>query len=275
MSIKTAMNAIGTATALYSLFGGNKPSTSGGKINDFMSEIRKVGVARTNLFEVVITPPRILVGSKTANVQKISLYAQGAALPGRSIETLQLRRFGYGPNEKVPYDIAFNDITFQFIGDGAGEIYRLFYNWMHGIVRGDKPIPSGLIDRQGKAPFEVNFKSDYATTIQIVQYNEKGDVVFIYRLLDAFPVQCPDVSLSWNDGSMMQFSVTFTFLQAILEGADDELIVTNNGPKELTPIQKLAKIGTAIQAISSLKAPQSVQDALSVATTVKTVFGQF
>lgn len=271
-ALNTAMNVIGTVATLKSLFG-STAGGPGGRMTSFMSEIGKAGVARTNLFDVTITAPQILVGNPTA--PKISLYAEGAAVPGRSITTQEVFRYGYGPSEKVPYSMQFNDVTLQFIGDGQGEIYKFFYNWMQGIVRGDYDVRGAKLDRNAKGAYEVEFKENYATNIAIVQYNEQGQIVLETTLFDAFPIQVPDVSLNWSDGSMMQFSVTFAYLQSRLETADKPVNVSPNGFGGLSTLQKLVKIGTAVQALSSLKRPSGVQDALSSLGTIKTVAGGF
>jgi hypothetical protein len=165
-----------------------------------------------------------------------------------------------------------NDISLSFIGDGKGDVYKFFYRWMQGIVRSDYNVSGVRNGYNGLAPYEVEFKRNYETTINIKTYNEQGDVVFDYKLLNAFPKSLPDISLSWDDGGMMKFSVTFCYLQAELANADQPLALTKNGLNQLTPFQKLVKIGTAVQTIASLKRPGSVQDALASATTIKNIF---
>ena len=146
-AINTAMNVIGTVASLKSLLGNDNNTAASGKINNFMSEIRQNSVARTNLFEVTLTAPRILTGSGA--VRKISLYAEGASLPGLSLGTGDVTRYGYGPHEKVPYTIQTNDTTISFIGDGKGEIYKFFYNWLQGIVRADYSVTSSQTSGNG------------------------------------------------------------------------------------------------------------------------------
>lgn len=270
MSLNTAMNAIGTVATLKSLFG-NSTGESGGKIGNFMAEVRKAGVARTNLFDVELTAPTILLGNETA--PKISLFAEGAALPGRTISTLDVTRYGYGPHEKVPYSMQFNDITLQMIGDGAGEVYKFFYNWMQGIVRGDTDMLLNMNgDAGGKLPYEVEFKENYASTMTVRQYNEQGDTIFSSRLTDVFPISVPDVNLSWSDSSLMQFSVTFAYLQNTLENAGIPLEPGKGGIEGLSTLQKLVKVGTAVQVLQGLKGTRGLQGTLVAGTAIKNLF---
>jgi hypothetical protein len=267
-ALDTAMNALGTGLALKSLFGGNGSGPANSKVSKFMTEIRSTGVARTNQFEIVITPPKCMTGS-SQTAQKLSLYAEGAVLPGRTIQTQEFSRFGYGPHEKFPYSMQYQDYTVQFIGDGRGEIYKFFYNWMQNIVRGDLPVSDA-----GTA-FEVDFRENYCVPMSVYMFNEQGDKVLASDMTNAFPIQVPDVSLNWSDSSMMQFSVTFAYTLAQLQDSDEILIGKNGGIQPLTTLQKLVKIGTAAQTIASIRRPSNVQDALSSVTNVKNVINGF
>lgn len=267
--LNTGMNALGTVAVLKSLTG--KSPAGSGKINNFISELKQNSVARTNLFDVTITPPKVLAG--TAAARKISLFAEGAQLPGINIQTdSSIKRFGYGPQDNMPHSSQTNDITLNFIGDGKGEVYKFFYRWMQGIVRSDYEVPSGKVGLGGLAPYEVAFREDYETTISIKTYDEQGETIIDYELLKAFPKNLPDVTLNWSDTGIMQFGVTFCFLQSRMVNVDDQVKTSKNGIQGLSTLQKLVKVGTAVQTIASLKRPRSVQDALATSTSIKNIF---
>ncbi|NBX50142.1 hypothetical protein EBT25_09415 [bacterium] len=275
MSLNTAMNAIGTVAGIASLLSGGGGG-SGGQLNKFMAEMRQNGVARTNLFDVRIGIPLSMKG-KDSVADKIELYAQSASLPGRSIETQELARATYGPREKFPYSMQYQDLNLTFIADGKGEIYKYFYNWMQSIVRGDQETwKVGFVDSNKKKPYQVNYKDQYAVPIEITTYDEQGEARLKYRLIDCWPNQMPDVSLSWAEqSSMMQFSVNFCYTLARLEGADEGVKVGLGGISGLSTLQKLVKIGTAVQTIASLKRPTSVQSAIVSATSIKNIASGF
>lgn len=259
--LNTGLNALGTYSALKSLFGGDSGGAQG-KLNNFISEMRNNSVARTNLFDVTMGIPTVMGGKMTT--QKLSLYAEGAQLPGMNIQTDSIKRYGVGPQESVPYSLQFNDININFIGDGKGEIYKFFYNWMHSIVKADSDMSSEKVSRTGLAPYEVEFKDRYQTTINITTYNEQGQPVLVYSLFGAFPKNVPDVSLSWNEGSQyMQFGVTFAYFQARLQTAEKDLALTKDGFGEMSLLQKGIKIGTALQTLAALKKPRNIQDAIA------------
>lgn len=274
--LNTGLNAIGTVAALKSLFG--KPKQPGlNKQTEFQSALRQRSVARTNLFDVVITLPPILNEPFFRPLgATLSLWAEGAQLPGYNIQTDSIKRFGIGPMESVPYSIQTNDLTLNFIGDGAGGIQKFFYNWLHGIVRGDEDVRNDTVSVSGLQPYEVEFKNRYATTITITQYDEQGTAIIIYELTDAFPKNIPDVAVSWTDNnSFMQFGVTFSYLQARMTNARQgrQATRTKNGFNGLNTLQKAIKVGTALQTIKTLRRPTSVQDAIASAATIKNVSG--
>jgi hypothetical protein len=172
----------------------------------------------------------------------------------------------------------FNDITLNFIGDGAGEIYKFFYGWMHGIVNGDGQINSSRqSSATGLAPYEVEFKENYKADIDITTYNEQNDKILEYRLYNAFPKIVPDVSLSWKDtDGYMQFGITFCFMHAELLNVKQPFQGSSNtNIGKLSTLQKLVKLTTAVQALRTIRKPRSIQDALASSTTLSNASGIF
>lgn len=275
--LNTGLNALGTFAAVKSLVGGSPNPDTNSRYSKFLAEMRQNSVARTNYFEVRITAPTVLLGPRGAAASKIELYAEGSPLPGVYLQTGEFKRYGVGPIEKYPYSLQTNSISINFIADGKGEIYKFFYNWIQNIVRGDFPVEQQTQGTQalsvsGLAPYEVEFKNNYAVPIDIFLYNEEHQTVLNYNLTQAFPVRIPDISLSWsNDSSFMQFAVDFEFLQSNLVNSEEKFEVSRNGPNELSTLQKLVKVGTAVQALSSLRKPQNLQDALLSAGSIKNV----
>lgn len=273
--LNTGLNALGTAAALKSIFGksrqGNDPKA---KMGSFIAEIRNKSVARTNFFDVTFTVPEVIAGSSMG--PKLSLWAEGAQLPGMNLQTDSLKPYGFGPQESIPYTLQTNDITVNFIGDGRGAIQRYFYEWMQRIVRGDEDSRSGRLSITGQSPYEVEFKNRYACTITITTYNDQGTPVAIYELYDAFPKTMPDVSLSWNDSSsFMQFGITFAYTRMKFVNSTEAVPTTQGGRRKLNVLDRAIKVATAVQALSTIRRPRNLQDALSSATTVKGITSSF
>ena len=274
--LNTGLNALGTYAVLKNLFG-RRPQPVQKGVQRFLTEIRQSGVGRTNYFDVTITPPPIFRGRQrqesSMDLSRLSLYADGVSLPGLNIQTDSIKRYGIGPVENVPYSSQYNDITINFIADGKGEIYKFFYNWMQGIIPTDQYIPGGTLSATGLAPYEVEFKDRYSTTITIQTWNEQDNAILTYELYDAFPKTMPDIQMSWKDSDgYMQFGITFSYFNAKLVNASEVFQGGKNSFGGLSALQKAVKLGTALQTLKSLKRPRSVQDALASSTTFNNVF---
>lgn len=271
-ALNTAMNVIGTLAAAKSLFS-EKPAAKNSKVKNFISEISNRSVSRTNLFEIVITPPPVL--QKEAFVSNLTLYAEGAQLPGLFIQTTDVKRYGVGHSEKVAFGSSVNDINMTFIGDGQGKVYQFFYKWLQSIVRSDYDIRSSVnVSEGGLNPFEVEFKDNYQATITVTTFNEQGTPVLSYKLTNAFPTNIADIALNWGDSAqLMSIPITFTFFQSQLDTG--EAATTPTMSNVLTPFQQIVKAGTAIQAIAAMRKPTSIGDILNATSNAKNVLSGY
>lgn len=226
------------------------------------------GIMRSNLFLVSIQFPQAFAQTQT-NLMKLTprtlmMFTEQASLPGMSIGSDdQIKRYGTGPAEKMPHSIFFADITFNFLADGNGEILKMFHNWMRYIVNFDsrKNGPTGLNNAD---PYEVGYKDDYAAQIEITVFSEAADKIITYTLNDVFPIFLGEIALSWADtDSIMRVPVTFSYR----DWQSDAMSVTALRPgvgNNLTLLQKILKVGTAVQAISAMRRPRSVADVVNV-----------
>lgn len=240
-------------------------------INGFRSTINSLGgLQRSNHFYVTIPNPRIL--SNDIGPILLPFLTDSANLPGVSFATSEIRRYGVGPIERKPYAPVFVDTQMSFYGDASGTAHKFFYKWMTGIVKFDNsPAPGGKAGFNGLRPFEVEYKRDYAVDISIVAIDEKERRAMEFKLYEAYPIALGDINMNWaeTDG-FIKIPVTFTFQRwkrtDISLDLDEEL-------RDLSPIQKILKIGTAIQTIASVRKPNNVADIISVVNNSKTVLG--
>ena len=108
-------------------------------LENFISEIRKTGVARPNKFSVQIqTPKCMLSGQKLTMDSKlpelINLYCQTASIPGQNIGVRDLRITGPTYKRPVNIDYGGEGITFTFLMDGKLNIKSFFDVWMQKII---------------------------------------------------------------------------------------------------------------------------------------------
>lgn len=303
-----ARDTLGTAEALRGIlpapiskalssifgFGGNPSAYTEKSINTFNSNLNKLrGVQRTSHYYVRIPVPNKL--DKTSNYnseteaitvvgsgvdRELGLLCESCVLPGISLNTTEIRRYGFGAQEKKPYAPTFVDQTFTFMGDNSGKVHRFFYQWMNSIVGFSQShtIPSKAF---GLEPYQVEYKKDssgfpnYTVDITITTVDEANRTINEVTLFDAYPIFLGDVQLSWAESdSYVRFPVTFTFTHWRLERVD---VTPPIGSKAYTPslFDKINKAATAIQVLAAIRRPQGIADIVNAAGNIKIVSGAF
>ena len=176
---------------------------------------KKGGLAKTNRFQVIFTPPsvsllnlnpEVLVGSlvsgsfKVKNLindpRDISLLCVSAQLPGRQITTADY----IAEKQAVPQvqSIIDEDVTLKFMLTNDYYMKIMFDNWVNSIVDLDK--------------YRVGYKKDFAVDVVIQQLNDKNIPVYGVRLENAFPTTVAAIELdNSSENSIQELSVTFSY----------------------------------------------------------------
>lgn len=257
--------------AIDSVLGGNiLPLGDRKGINRFRSTINaQGGFQRSNHFYVTISNPKILRGDIGPIL--LPFLTDSTNLPGVSFATSEVRRYGTGPIERKPYAPIFTDIQMSFYGDGSGTVHRFFYEWMNGIIKFDNGV-NGKAGGKGKLkPYEVEFKNDYAVDIIITTIDEKDRKLMEFKLYGAYPIALGDVAMSWGDtDGVIKIPVTFTFNRWKRTDVSIDIDEEFSG---LSSIQKILKVGSAIQTLASLKKPKNIADITNIVNNSKTAVG--
>jgi len=150
-------------------------------LNNFMTEIRRSSVSRSDRFEVQIVPPASLQGF-AKDSKLVSLYCDITNLPGMSVSTKGLKL--YGPAYQRPVSSEFNGeaINMTFYLDRDMNVKAFFDAWMFKTVNPNS--------------FNVSYAQDYISEIKISQLNENDDETYSIYLEDAFPRAMSLVDLS-------------------------------------------------------------------------------
>jgi len=155
-----------------------------GTISEFLHSF-KADVARPDKFDVFIP------SSPTLRYR-----CEISQLPGKHLETIEQKT--YGPYEKFPNHITFNDIDMTFLVDDAMTEKLFFDAWMEKI----NPTSS----------FDIAYKSDYVQDITINQYNVINELSYSVTLADAYPININQMDLDWaNVDSKHKINVTFAY----------------------------------------------------------------
>lgn len=196
-------------------------------ISNFRSEIESGSVLPSHSYLVTFSPFR--TGPETAVLnQMISAYrdpltlrCENVVLPTiQLIEEENLRRYGYGTVEKVPYGVQFGDLTLTWIIDRYSQLPDFFHQWMNSIVSYESKgglMREGVNTRPGlssRGAFEMGYKDDYACPVLTVNvYNQQLVAVADYIMYDVFPLNIQSINLSWTDENQYQkLTVTFAFI---------------------------------------------------------------
>ena len=190
---------------------------SGFNISTFKANLATNGVMRNNKFLVRIPYPIGMINkSELSNTSRyLELWCESTNIPGVSLSTNEIRRYGYGNIEKKPYVAINNDVNFSFISDGASAIWTFFQQWIRMIVNYDMRYGinaqknNGVL--AGQKPFELGYKYEYVSDIEIIVFNETGKEILNVILREAYPTFVGDVQLNWGDtNNIARIPVTMT-----------------------------------------------------------------
>lgn len=151
----------------------------------------------------------------------LTMRCDNVILP--SINLLQeqnIRRYGYGPVENVPYGVNVGDFTLQFIVDKGASVVDFFEAWLNRIVNRDSyggaDMNSGsdtYFAPYKVKPYEVAYKDTYACpSVNVFVYDRAQNTVMEYNIYDVFPTGIQSMNMSWSEeNSLMRLNVTFSF----------------------------------------------------------------
>lgn len=101
------------------------------KLNEFIAQVKDVGISRTNRYSVVMAPPQNNWMGEFSNLRDILLFCDQVQLPGVSFATIQNRSFG--EFREVPYEKLFNEISMSFYVDQNLYVKSFFDAWVNSI----------------------------------------------------------------------------------------------------------------------------------------------
>lgn len=203
-------------------------------LNEFRGEIRAHGTQPLNSFQLILNQPEGLQmpgnglrgifneGLELTRQRQISLRCVEATFPGMSLMTKDdVVRFGYGPVDKTVHGAVFSDITTGIILDSKGLVLEYFNKWHSMIINTDSSdgmddasgtAPAGGGKTEARMPYEINYKDNYATTLQVIQLDTKRKKVIQCTAHKAFPLTIGDISMRWDSNdSFAILPVTFSY----------------------------------------------------------------
>jgi hypothetical protein len=161
-------------------------------IKNFISEIKSQGLARTNRFAVLFTPP---TGVNPANLRKTLLFCDQAVLPGVNFSTIQNR--SYGEVREVPYEKLFDTAQLTFHVDKDMMVKSLFDSWIMSI--------------QNPVTRTFQYYNDYVSNMQIEVQDLTENTRYEMTLYECYPKTISAISLDNASKDTMKLTVTFQY----------------------------------------------------------------
>jgi hypothetical protein len=246
---------VAKATTSNQAFSVNRRQGQSFNIGRFRSEVSGAdSVLPTHSFLVVFAPmPWAIQKFPTAagNLDSIlTMRCDNVVLP--SINLLQeqnIRRYGFGPVENVPYGVNVGDFTLQFIVDKNAFVVQFFEEWLNKIVNRDSFGGANMnnVLPDGRKPYEIAYKDTYAcSSINVFVYDRSQNNVMEYNIYDAFPTGIQSMNMSWSEeNELMKLNITFSFTDVRIKQSpakkkqdapfSDEIKVTAKGKYAVSP----------------------------------------
>jgi len=255
-------------------------------INDFSAQINKHGLAQTNLFLVRIVPPPGFTGISDGNddednsvelnlSRELEFFCRSVTLPELDLQTADYQKQSFGAITRRPQSIQFPILPTVFMVDSNFAVLKFFHRWMQKIINYD--TSAGPISEVDDAlPYEMGYKSDYATTIEIIVYSFQSEsITYTYKMSGAYPVQVGNITEAWEaQGELMTLPIGFTYDELKVDGAKSgNVLAGGSGGNGL--LSYLSSINTFTQAIRGLRRPRNIQDAINQVTNVSTILKSF
>ena len=140
------------------------------------------GLVKSNRFAIRMGVPRLSYRRQTnysSFVRDLTYLCEIAEMPGRGFMNVDVRY--YGPNQKLPYNTQYEDITLTFLCRNEAFERQFFDDWLATI----NPLNT----------FDFNYRDEYSVDIDIFQYTDVDENAedipvpkYNITLKDAYPI---------------------------------------------------------------------------------------
>lgn len=171
------------------------------KTSDFVAKISSFGgLARTNRFSVLVTPPdyvmsQLLNNGNSSVLESLLMFCDSLQLPGVGINTAQTRTFG--EVREMPYETNYEPITISFYVDNNFLVKQMFDAWVLGI--------------QDWNTRKFKYYNQYAKDITIYVQDVEDNGKYAVRLFEAYPKSVSAISMSYESKELMKINVTLVY----------------------------------------------------------------
>jgi hypothetical protein len=163
-------------------------------ISDFVTQIGKSGLARSNRYSIEMSLPATTYTDN--DYRKMLLLCESIQLPGLNLNTAQIRTFG--EIREMPYEFNYDPVQFSFYVDGDMVIKGIFDQWIQSIQRG--------------ATRNFNYYKDYISDqVKIYVEDLNDETKYIVTLYEAYPKNLSSVQMGYDQKDVMKLNVTLMY----------------------------------------------------------------
>lgn len=246
-------------------------------LNDIRNSLHKyAGLQKSSLFIVTIANASTYLDQNFQD-RDLIYFCNQASIPGYGLLTSNgYQRFGVGPVENIPYQVAFTDMNMTFLGDAEGHVHQFFEAWSNQIVNysyaedmAAAQLPYG--ESSTWQPGEVGYKKDFQREIIIETIDMSGNVINKFTLTKAYPVSMSSVGLSWErTDSYVEIPVSFNFLNWRSEKYSIDHAASANLPG-IGLLQRVLQLGSIAATVATIKRPRNIADIINIVNKVNTI----
>lgn len=185
----------------------------------FTSHVRKIGIARTNRYEVLIhlNPKTGSSFALSSTKDLLRLFCTRVNIPDISVDTSELSIFG--EQRIIPYRPRFGPASLSFYMDNDFAIKKFFDDWISEVSH-----PTNRM---------MGYHSSYAAQIDInVLPVDEISSSYSLTLLEAYPKSIENISLDSSSKGPLIFTVTLNYKNYLLgeEKGTGKITVLPNDP---------------------------------------------
>jgi hypothetical protein len=162
------------------------------RLDEFISNVKTVGMARTNRFYVLMSPPT----DDNWDTKRVAmLFCDQVNLPGTNFATTPSRTFG--ETRELPYDKTYDNLTMTFYIDRQMKVKALFDNWINSVRN---PVTRTF-----------NYYDDYTSNIMVFVQDLNDKTTYGIKLWECYPKTMSAVQMDNQSKDVMKLTVTFQY----------------------------------------------------------------
>jgi hypothetical protein len=161
-------------------------------IKDFVAQVKKDGMARTNRYSVLFTPPATV---NPSSLQNMLLFCDQIQIPGLNYSTVQNRVFG--EFRETPYEKLYDAINMSFYVDSGLKVKYLFDEWLNTINNPDRRT--------------FAYYNDYISNMSIEVLDLQDKTRYEIVLYECYPKNIGSIQLDQSSKDVMRLQVTMQY----------------------------------------------------------------